>query len=404
MPNEVEVVLNVDTRSAYKSIEQFETEVDGFVQIAIPAIGRVMLALNPIKLVDLGISGVNAGVNAIGAITAETTALADRMDVLSQQTNFSVESLYELRGVSELVNADFNALAPAALNLQEELNNISLAEIGRGDIEAAERFARDLGDIGLAYSDLKNLSPENQFLKVADALSKVDESSRIFEARDILGVTSQNLLPLIDMGPGGIQQLMDFVGNSGFVPSPEQNQAFAGISENQSERNMAGQRFDQALTKEFEWFTNLKLGAETAFLNGISSVLEFNYLEKQGEFDLNERIIYRSGKDQRSILRSHGYYAPEPPITSFPQGYNDNYPQNKVYGISALPGDYFARDLSVIKPVISGDYFNRDFSVIDPIVTGDYFDDYPGASSITAPIFDHANEISVDLSGRPEIV
>lgn len=147
-----------------------------------------------------GLVGIGAGIGApLLAAANNFAAVGDELNKMSGRTGVSVQSLSELK----------HALGQSGSNLTQFESSVrrmqaNLLDFARGTGEAKDAF----GELGLSVSDLEGLSPEDQFLKIADALSKItDPSKQAALAMRIFGRSGTSLLPMIQQGTEGIQAL-----------------------------------------------------------------------------------------------------------------------------------------------------------------------------------------------------
>jgi hypothetical protein len=161
------------------------------------------------KLKDVGQTITNIGKATLGvgsAITAPLliaaqrfASMGDEMNKASQRTGVGVQALIGLKYAAELSAASVEDLESG---LKKMSKAIFQAETGNKEAE------RSLASIGLAVSDLKGLTPDEQFLKIADSLSKVDDAgARAALAMEIFGKGGTQLLPLMANGADGIRAL-----------------------------------------------------------------------------------------------------------------------------------------------------------------------------------------------------
>ena len=152
------------------------------------------------KAIGIGASFLiaRAGVAKFTQSFAELAKLGE----LSKSLQVSPDFLRGLKIGAEEVGESFEK----AQDLIKEFN-IRIGEaagVGTGPaVEALEL-------IGLAVKDLEGLNPEEQFLKVAEALSKIDNQQvKIFAAGDIFGGAGEDMLALLDQGEAGIKSFIE---------------------------------------------------------------------------------------------------------------------------------------------------------------------------------------------------
>ncbi len=151
---------------------------------------------------QLGLRLVAAGVAALVPLAATVRIFAkagDELEKMSRRTGLSVEALSELAFAAEQSGADIETLEKGVRTMQRAINDLD-----RGLSTQVDAF----GDLGLAIEDLQGLSPEAQFKLIAERLSQVtDASRRAALAQQIFGRAGTRLLPLMEQGAAGIEQL-----------------------------------------------------------------------------------------------------------------------------------------------------------------------------------------------------
>lgn len=128
-------------------------------------------------------------------------SVGDDLGHMADRTGFSVEALSELRLGVKLAGTDMNTFEGAIGRMQK-----SISDAGRG---LATPVAA-LRSLGLSYQELKNQSPEKQFMMIGDALSRIENPTlRAAVAMDLLGRSGAALLPLFAQGAGGMEKMRD---------------------------------------------------------------------------------------------------------------------------------------------------------------------------------------------------
>jgi hypothetical protein len=137
------------------------------------------------------IAGAAAAVTALGGLTVTSAAAAAAIDDASQRTGATVEALQELRYAGDMSDASFEGIIKGFRALALAMSN----DTGRKKLE----------DLGLSLAALEQMSPEERFLAVGDAIGKLgDETARTAAANEIFGKSGQELLPLFQQGAEAI--------------------------------------------------------------------------------------------------------------------------------------------------------------------------------------------------------
>jgi len=175
------------------------------------------------RLKAFGANVRNMGMRMAGAGTAILAPLAgaakvfssfgDEVAKMSKRTGVSVESLSELRFVASQTGTEFGTLENAFRKMQR-----SIYDAGRGLSTQTDALA----DLGLTFADLDGLSPEDQFKKLAQHISEVeDPTRRAAIAMSLFGRTGTNLLPMFAEGAAGIERLQAEARRLGLTMSAE---------------------------------------------------------------------------------------------------------------------------------------------------------------------------------------
>lgn len=118
-----------------------------------------------------------------------TIASAAGLQQLSERTGATVEGLSALASVAKLSNTDTEALATGLQKLAKSMNDAN-----NGGAKSVAAFQ----SIGLSVSDLKNLRPDEAFLKISNRLAEYgDGAGKVALAQALLGKSGANLLPVM---------------------------------------------------------------------------------------------------------------------------------------------------------------------------------------------------------------
>lgn len=124
---------------------------------------------------------------------------ASNLSRLSKQTGIGVEELQRLDHVAKKSGTDLNAMSDAFSKLA-----IAMGKALKGDVDTREAFE----DLGITIKDIQSLSPEELFIKMADAVK--DSNDPVRTAGDltaILGRNYRDMLPLLTKGTSEINRL-----------------------------------------------------------------------------------------------------------------------------------------------------------------------------------------------------
>jgi TP901 family phage tail tape measure protein len=135
------------------------------------------------------------------------------------------------------------------------------------DADYGLKTAKDaLAAIGLTVQDLRGLSPEDQFARIADGLAKVqDVSTRSALSMRLFGRAGTSLLPMLSMGAAGIAHYREEARRLGVSLSGEQASAAELLTDMWARLRAAmqglsvvvGQQVTPALVRVITYMTNL---------------------------------------------------------------------------------------------------------------------------------------------------
>lgn len=171
------------------------------VGTAVADIGKKMAAFGTVILGSLGLA------------SEQFASMGDQITKASQRTGIAAETLQGLKYAAEQSGASFEDLETGIKKMQK-----AVVEASKGNDGAIKSFA----ELGISVDDLKSLSPDEQFLKLSEALNQVqDEALRTAISMELFGKGGTSLLPLISEGSEGIKKLADRARELGLIFSKE---------------------------------------------------------------------------------------------------------------------------------------------------------------------------------------
>jgi len=168
-----------------------------------------------------GVRSIGTQITAIASAALAPLAAAvrtfseagDVLDKMAARTGLSAEALSELGFAAELSGADLETLETGIRKMQK-----AITEAAGGSKSAIDALAQ----LGLTVEQLKGISPEQQFLLIADRISRVeDPTRRAALAIEIFGKSGTRLLPLIKDGAKGIEALREEARRLGLTVSTQ---------------------------------------------------------------------------------------------------------------------------------------------------------------------------------------
>ncbi len=178
-----------------------------------------------VRFVGYQLTGMATAVlGPMAAMVAEFTRAGNEIDKVSRSTNLAVDTLQELTHAAEQLSQ------AGVRDLEVAFRNLSRVMMGAEETSAAG--AEALNKIGLSIEQLRGLSPEQQFMMAADAISRYeDEATQAAAAQAIFGRSATRILPMLQAGREGIQQLRDEAHELDIVMSEENTVAAAKLTD-----------------------------------------------------------------------------------------------------------------------------------------------------------------------------
>lgn len=180
-------------------IAQFESELkranaslDGFARKGSASLGVLKSGI--------GLLGGTAGVAMFAGFVKSSIDAQDAISKLSQKTGIAVESLAGLQHAADLSDVEVDQLAKGVRTF-----SVAVAEAADG----SKSYQDKLAALGVDFKAIKDLSPEEQFYALADAVSKLGEQDRAAAVSRALGDRMSVLVPLLSGGADGLRQMTD---------------------------------------------------------------------------------------------------------------------------------------------------------------------------------------------------
>jgi hypothetical protein len=126
---------------------------------------------------------------------------ADRIAKLSDRLSITTSNIQKLAFAAERAGLNFQTIA---IGIQRMTRRIGEANLGRGEL------VKVLDQLNLSARELVQLSPDQQFLRVADALNAIENpSERLATAFKFFDTEGVALLQLIKDGSGEVKKLFN---------------------------------------------------------------------------------------------------------------------------------------------------------------------------------------------------
>ena len=151
-----------------------------------------------------GSFGLIAGAAAAGAGLRSIFGEADHLQDLNDKLGVSAEALQMLGNVAKKNGGSLDDVSDAMGKIL-----VAQAKVRKGD----EGMKQSLAALGIGQAEFVNLSPDQAFLRIADAVSKSNDDSIAYAATlDLMGRNAGNLFATLKMGGDEIKRVNDELG------------------------------------------------------------------------------------------------------------------------------------------------------------------------------------------------
>ncbi|MCD0460067.1 phage tail tape measure protein [Roseiconus lacunae] len=168
------------------------------------------------RVTGFGLGAVVASAAILAPLTAATQGFAktgDMIHKMSLRTGVGAEALSGLGFAAEQSGSDLGTVEKGFSGLSR-----TMLDLERGGANSVDAMSR----LGLSLDDLQGLAPEDQMMRIADALGTIsDESQKGALAQQIFGRAGRQLLPLLKEGSAGMKALTDEAASLGRVLTEE---------------------------------------------------------------------------------------------------------------------------------------------------------------------------------------
>ena len=194
------VELFADDTKLVRGLRAAEKKLRAF-GASISRLGRQMVGLGAAMLTPLV------------AASKAFAAMGDAIAKMAKRTGFSTEALSELSFAAQQSGTSIEDFEKGARRMQR-----TITDAGMGLKTAQDA----LGMLGLSYQRLAHLSPEEQFKRIADELSKIkNPTQKAAIAMMLFGRSGTAMLPMLKDGAAGIEALQQEARRLGLTMSSQ---------------------------------------------------------------------------------------------------------------------------------------------------------------------------------------
>ncbi len=178
-----------------------------------------------LQKVGASMAAVGASITAAFGVAVKSLAnAADIADDTAKRTGLTVEAVQELSYAAKLCGTDMATVENALRNVQKNM---------AGTDQESAAFKAALEGLGISLKDLQQLSPQEQFDTISQAIAGVvDPSQRAGLAMAVFGRSGTALLPMLAEGADGIARLKQEAHEFGYVMDQETAKAGSDFNDN----------------------------------------------------------------------------------------------------------------------------------------------------------------------------
>lgn len=195
-------VSTLDSTGFTRGLKTMQVGLSSFQSISLGAFARIGTAIT---------GGITRALSAIPKFVTGGLAIGDALMDSSRQTGIAADKLTTYYRAAKLAGVGTGEFDMIIHRL-----NVNVADAIKGDA----KFAAILGKAGVDLGKIADLSPDETFLALADAISKTASAyDRAFVAQSAFGRGGFRLLPLLSGGRAGISNLASSTRALGAAPS-----------------------------------------------------------------------------------------------------------------------------------------------------------------------------------------
>jgi len=214
---------------------------------------------NSAKFKSMGRGMTMAGgaiVASMGLMIKKYAQAGDEVHKMALRTGFATSTLSELKYAAEISGGSITSLEKGIKKMSKSLTDASIG---------LETYVRSFDRIGLSVEELMTLSPEDQFLKIAEGIASLESPTlRAATAQEIFGRAGTELLPLFAEGVDGMTALREKAKELGYSFDTEAAEGAARLVDAQTTLKTAisglgisiSQNLAPALSKLIEGLSN----------------------------------------------------------------------------------------------------------------------------------------------------
>lgn len=184
------------------------------------------LALGGIKAATSAFLGLSSSVlGAVQSVTSFALSVGEELDALNDVANRT--------GVGvEALQAYARAAADTGVSVEAFAKQIQVLTLNIGKATLDEKAQKKFEELGIVFADLKELTPEQQFEQIVDAISRIsDPAERAATAVKFFGKGGIQLGELFTLGPGALSRMREEAVSLGQVVSEDAVKAIDNMND-----------------------------------------------------------------------------------------------------------------------------------------------------------------------------
>jgi hypothetical protein len=231
--NDVEVQFGASTSDLDAATAEAKSRIADFAEAAEDAVAEHFDGIQDILKEFAGAVGLAFGADAFVEWIKSSAELGEELENVSAELGITLQQASELRGMAELTGTSFSGLQTEFERLQ-----LSLTELDN----ANSKTSQSLRVLGINAQEFAKASITQQVEQLAEAFSRfADGPTKTAAAMALLGRNGAEMLPFLDRGKAGFDELNEELERTGAVMSGEMVEAFAKTEDQIHELSQASQ-------------------------------------------------------------------------------------------------------------------------------------------------------------------
>lgn len=183
------------------------------------------------------LAAIGAGVGLV-SLTASSVGLGAELVKLNRQTGWSIEGLQRYGYAAEQSGVETGSFNSSLIKLNKAI---------AGGRSGNKQLVAAFGSIGLRAADLRNMSAEQIFNRISDAVARMrDPVLKAALAEKLLGKSASEMIAFLEEGSGGIQKL----GKDAAVMDDDTAKAAKGFGDTMTKMKQHGKALSYSILKE----------------------------------------------------------------------------------------------------------------------------------------------------------